>query len=635
MPTELRGWHRGEYAIQRKLGYDGVMSQGYQWIECEMPEQHRQFYARNLPFVPITTLDEKGRPWSSIVGSSSGEVGFMKSPNETRLQMDVDLWEGDPLLDNVELFGKEKMLVAGIGVEFPTRRRNKFAGSVTKLERKGHSFHLDLHVNQAIGNCPKYINIRDLVPHPQTSPNTVYRKTDLSDADRLPQDVIDFIHESDTVFLGTSYKALPQDQTKFPSHVGMNQRAGRPGFIRVRPSDGRTVVLPDYSGNRIMTSLGNIEATPLASLSFINFTTGDVLYLTGSAMTIIGPEAQRIMPRQNVITSIFITGYILILDALPVRQRPGTTPHRSPYSPPVRHLAEETSPNSSAYFDNDVFATLSSIKILSDTLGRFTWETSEDIQITPGQTAILDFTDFVGPRQYQHMAAYNPTSVNDDRIRTWTISSAHKAQGTRTFDITMREKPGGLVTGALFNIARKLQQNRPELLDDLSPLQLRARLVGISGEFVLPDEPSEGKEQFLWIAGGIGITPFLSMLRHIVSQPDEIERDIALVISTREPRVFVDLLMHALEGELPNHLHLSIDIFSNEPIPDLVLGTTPDPNVVVQKHAGRITQSYLRSFADVGNRVTYLCGPEEFESAVVEALGSSVLGAIKREGFSY
>ena len=70
----------------------------------------------------------------------------------------------------------------------------------------------------------------------------------MSDIDRLPDDVIDFIHASDTVFLGTSYKAREEDAEFFPSHVGQNQRGGRQGFVRAKRSDGRTVVLPDYSG---------------------------------------------------------------------------------------------------------------------------------------------------------------------------------------------------------------------------------------------------------------------------------------------------------------------------------------------------------------------------------------------------
>jgi hypothetical protein len=44
------------------------------------------------------------------------------------------------------------------------------------------------------------------------------------------------------------YKAEEEDRERFPSHVGMNHRCGKVGFARVRPSDGRTLVIPDYSG---------------------------------------------------------------------------------------------------------------------------------------------------------------------------------------------------------------------------------------------------------------------------------------------------------------------------------------------------------------------------------------------------
>ena len=72
----------------------------------------------------------------------------------------------------------------------------------------------------------------------------------MSETSRLPEDVISFIVNSDTVFIGSSYVAEAHNAAKFPSHVGMNQRGGRAGFIRVLPSDGRTVILPDYSGTK-------------------------------------------------------------------------------------------------------------------------------------------------------------------------------------------------------------------------------------------------------------------------------------------------------------------------------------------------------------------------------------------------
>ncbi len=110
------------------------------------------------------------------------------------------------------------------------------------------SFHPSDLTPNSFRNCPKYINVRELGPHPDTKPFVAYNKTWLLPSERLPDELIAFVHAADTVFIGTSYKALKEDEAQFPSHVGQNQRAGKPGYMRVMPSDGRTVVLPDYSG---------------------------------------------------------------------------------------------------------------------------------------------------------------------------------------------------------------------------------------------------------------------------------------------------------------------------------------------------------------------------------------------------
>ena len=49
----------------------------------------------------------------------------------------------------------KKLLAAGIGIEFSTRRRNKFAGYIRDIHKKGDSYHLEMIVNQAIG----YVNL--------------------------------------------------------------------------------------------------------------------------------------------------------------------------------------------------------------------------------------------------------------------------------------------------------------------------------------------------------------------------------------------------------------------------------------------------------------------------------------------
>jgi hypothetical protein len=128
------------------------------------------------------------------------------------------------------------------------------------------------------------------------------------------------------------------------------------------------------------------------------------------------------MHSQNALTTIEIAGYIFIEDALPVRQCEGTDPQRSTmYAPPVKLLKEEQA--SSTYFSTEDAMTISRIRLHSS-------------------------TSFLGASPYRHMAPESPNLVNDDRIRTWTISwssswtSVADGVGT-TFSLTMRLKPGG------------------------------------------------------------------------------------------------------------------------------------------------------------------------------------------------
>ena len=153
----LAGWHPGEDSIHRRVGVQDFVVQAYTLIDGEMPEQHRTFHTTRLPFIPITTLDNEGRPWTSIAAGASGELGFATSPHYTKLLMNTRLIHGDPLEENVKLFGsgngngREKMLIAGIGIEFSTRRRNKFAGHVTAVLQDGEKLAIELEVTQASG----------------------------------------------------------------------------------------------------------------------------------------------------------------------------------------------------------------------------------------------------------------------------------------------------------------------------------------------------------------------------------------------------------------------------------------------------------------------------------------------------
>jgi hypothetical protein len=206
-----------------------------------------------------------------------------------------------------------------------------------------------------------------------------------------------------------------------------------------------------------------------------------------------------------------------------------------------------------------------------------------------------------------------------------------------TFSLTMRLKPGGAITEALFSIARKLAELRPEFLADSRPLGLSARLVGIVGDSTLePRDPidcaevaitsvhSNAPKRLLWIAGGIGITPFLAMLSGISSCSTEYE--ITLVLSTREPDILHSLLSNAVKAT-PRGVKLIVHVFSRTEVFESFF----PPSVPLHHHSGRITSSILSNFKGECRDGVYVCGPESFERVVMQG----VVGKLKREGFAY
>ncbi|KAJ5897117.1 uncharacterized protein N7473_006516 [Penicillium subrubescens] len=633
----LHGWHPGEVAIQRKLGYADVVRDHWSIVGSFMPQQHRIFHTSNLPFIPLTTLDDDGRPWASIVSGSAGAIGFVKSPDARTLSIHARIWDGDPLLDTFKAWASlknpqdvitERFLTAGLGIEFSTRRRNKFAGLIRGMQRVTASdYQIDLAVTETTGNCPKYINVRKLVAFPQTQPGIAYRNQNLSPDERLPDEVRDFILDADTVFVASVYNSKKETAAEYPSHAGMNARSGLPGFIRVSPSDGRTVVIPDYSGNRFLTSLGNIESSGLAGLTIVSFSTGDVLYLSGTAENHVGPAASQIMTRHSSLTTVKVTGYTLVRNALPVRQQPGTSVERSPYSPKIKYLVEETGSEMSETEGHK--ANLQEAVQLSSDLAVFKFKVNTNpgtagLKIRPGQAIVLDFMDWIGPPRYRHMADSAPESINDDRVRTWTVSSAHEGQNATWFELTMRKMPGGAVTGALFNILEDYSLNQMGHLVKFNG-SVSAEIVGITGDFFINSD----KLDVSWIAGGIGITPFLAMIQALEQRGSRAEGDIFLVLATREPEIMLRLIQPALERMAPT-VSIKVEIFTNKAV-DMEPFNRQNAKITV--HQGRIRPEYWRGTSK--DKEVFICGPNGFGDSVVNGMQAAGLqpSQIHREGF--
>jgi predicted pyridoxine 5'-phosphate oxidase superfamily flavin-nucleotide-binding protein len=253
-------FHAGEQDAQQHAGVrDVAESMGRRGIRRFMPEQHREFFAAQ-PFIVLGGVDASGQPWATL---RAGAPGFVSSPDARTLRIEGGALAGDPLAAG----WREGAQLGALGIEPRTRRRNRMNGVVRSVQ--GDT--LQVEVMQSFGNCPKYIQSR--TPFFIERDEAVTRTqpeiaTHLSSADR------ELLASADTFFI---VSANLSEEAGPGKGVDVSHRGGAPGFVRV--DDANTLTTPDYSGNRFFNTIGNLVHDPRAGLLFIDFATGDLLYL--------------------------------------------------------------------------------------------------------------------------------------------------------------------------------------------------------------------------------------------------------------------------------------------------------------------------------------------------------------------
>jgi predicted pyridoxine 5'-phosphate oxidase superfamily flavin-nucleotide-binding protein len=252
--TSVAGYHDGELAVQRRAGVTGAAARLAGMVGAgELGGGIPQFLA-GRSFAAISARDGDGTLWTSPL---IGGPGFLDAVGPTTLAIHYEFPQSDPLH---HLAADQP--VGLVVMEFAARRRVRINGTLVA----GRDGTLTVDVDQAYGNCPQYIHRRRTAPGASSdSPARV--GTTLTPAD------IAHIRRADTFFLGTSH----------PTHgVDTSHRGGTPGFVRV-DDGGAGLWWPDYPGNNMFNSLGNLAADPVAALLFVDFTTGAALHLTGRA----------------------------------------------------------------------------------------------------------------------------------------------------------------------------------------------------------------------------------------------------------------------------------------------------------------------------------------------------------------
>lgn len=549
---ERSPWHAGEQQLQAHVGVAERMEAfGRKVIRNWMPDQHREFY-RQLPFMLLGAVDAQGRPWASVL---EGEPGFADSPDPEHLHFTSHPAAADPAqLRNGEPIGL-------LGIELHTRRRNRLNGHVANLTADG----FELSVDQAFGNCPQYIQLRQFqrvsLSDPQTRP--------AQHLNSLDEAACALIASADTFFVA-SYVDVDGQRS-----VDVSHRGGQPGFVRI---EGNRLTIPDFAGNLHFNTLGNLLLNPKAGLLFIDFSTGDLLHLSGRTEILLeDPQIEAFQGAERLWT----------FEVEQVVRRPAALA--------LRWRFDGMSPTSLLTGN----WTEANARLQAQALGN-QWRPLRVARIEAESRHIrsiyLEPVDGAGLPVFlagQHLPL-RFTLNGEVHIRTYSLSSA-PSDGFYRISV----KREGLISSHLhqqIQVGDVLEARAPQGHFTVAPLEHRPLVL---------------------LAAGVGITPLLSMLREVVYQGLR-TRGIRPTLLLQSSRSLAD---QPFRQELDRLLERS-----GEAVRVLRLLSQPEADAHEGEDfdlTGRIDGAVLRNLLDVDDfdQIDFvLCGPGGFTQGLYDSL---------------
>ncbi|GAA0951659.1 pyridoxamine 5'-phosphate oxidase family protein [Actinocorallia libanotica] len=293
-------YHDGELSVQHRAGLQTPAASALRAIRSSFPEVAMAFLTRQ-PMIVIGAADPAGRLWTTLL---TGDPGFLQ-PTETTLAVHSLPHPEDPLAEALAAPAKVGM----IAIEPASRRRMRINGTSEPVPGG-----LLITPDQVISNCPKYIQQRTPDPLPPT-PLTLHRGAALTPAQQRA------LEETDTFFVTT---ASPEGD------ADASHRGGSPGFVRVlSPTRLRW---PDYRGNTMFLTLGNLELNPAAALLVPSWSTGSLLHLTGTAETVWNEAETAAFPGAQRLVDFTVEEVREITGAMPFRW---SAPAYSKFNPPA------------------------------------------------------------------------------------------------------------------------------------------------------------------------------------------------------------------------------------------------------------------------------------------------------------
>ena len=141
---------------------------------------------------------------------------------------------------------------------------------------------LEITTREVYANCPKYI--RPARGRASGGRHLPVRRGSSLDAGQMRR-----LADADTLFLASRHPVAGAD---------VSHRGGARGFVHVTAPN--RLVIPDYSGNMMFNTLGNLAADPRAGLLLVDFEHGDTLQLSGRARIEWDPAASGMPGAERV-----------------------------------------------------------------------------------------------------------------------------------------------------------------------------------------------------------------------------------------------------------------------------------------------------------------------------------------------
>ncbi|GII03273.1 pyridoxamine 5'-phosphate oxidase family protein [Planobispora takensis] len=325
--------HEGEAAVQRRAGVPRAGELGSVRTRPEIPPVAGEFLRAQRMLV-VGAADASGRIWA---GPLTGPTGFAGPLDERTVVIDALPGPHDPLAG---LFGAAAGTAAGgpydgvardgghdpddrddehdvgmLAIDPATRRRMRING---RARRDGDR--LVVRTEQVYANCPKYIRSRTPGADAAPVPGGAHVSGALTAGQRA------WIDGADTFFVATRAGGLGAD---------VSHRGGDPGFVRT--AGARRLVWPDYLGNSMYMTLGNLELDERCGLLFLGWDTGDALHLTGRARVDWDPGG---VPGAERLVGFDVEEVVHVRGAVPLRWAAGDhSRHNPPVIEPAAHLA--------------------------------------------------------------------------------------------------------------------------------------------------------------------------------------------------------------------------------------------------------------------------------------------------------